>query len=179
MEPYIAISTINDFLYCPRSLYMHIALGEITPSSFHDTPQTKGNEMHASIDEKRYSNKKNILQGVNIYSEELKVQGKLDIFDTSTGELIERKARLKNIFEGQIMQLYSEYYCLIEMGYKPKTIAFYSMEDNKKYFITMPTEKDKQRLKEIINKMQNYTYDKLLKHHCDHCDNNIYSPLGW
>ena len=179
MEPYIAISTINDFLYCPRSLYMHIAAGDITPASYHETPQVRGKAAHEAIELKRYSNRKSVLQNMNIFSEELGIQGKLDIFDAETGELIERKAKIKKLYEGHYMQLYAEYFCLVEMGHKPTKLAFYSMLDNKKYPVSPPTEKDKARLKEIITEMQNYTPEKLLKHHCANCDSNIYSPLSW
>lgn len=179
MEPYIAISTINDFLYCPRSLYMHIAAGDITPASYHETPQVQGKAVHEAIELNRYSNRKSVLQNMSIFSEELGIQGKLDIFDTETGELIERKAKLKKLYEGHYMQLYAEYFCLIEMGYKPTKLAFYSLLDNKKYPVPLPTEKDKARLKEIVTEMQNYTPEKLLNHHCANCDSNIYSPLSW
>lgn len=179
MEPYIAISTINDFLYCPRSLYMHLAAGDITPASYHDVPQTHGNAAHAAVDDKRYSNRKDIMQGKSIYSEKLGIQGKLDTFDVSTGELVERKAKLHKIYEGHRMQLYAQYYCLLEMGYRPEKLAFYSMDDNKKYPVPLPTEKDKARLQQIITEMQSYTPEKLLAHRCANCDQNIYSALGW
>lgn len=179
VEQYIAISTINDFLYCPRSLYMHLAAGDITPGSYHDTPQTQGNAAHAATDARRYSNRASVLMAMNIYSEELGIQGKLDVFDTATGELVERKARLKQIYEGHLMQLYAQYYCLWEMGHEPKKLAFYSMADNKKYPVAMPAPKDKQRLQEIISRMRQYGPEKLLAHHCANCDNNIYSALSW
>jgi CRISPR-associated protein Cas4 len=179
MEPLIAISTINDFLFCPRSLYMHVAAGDISPKSYQDTPQINGNEAHAAVDERRYSNRKNILQGMNIYSEELGIQGKLDTFDTETGELVERKAKISQVYEGYYMQLYAEYFCLLEMGYRPKKLAFYSMKNNKKYKVKVPAEKETHRLKEIITEMQNFTPEKLLAHHCANCDNNIYAALSW
>lgn len=179
MEPYIAISTINDFLYCPRSLYMHIAAGDITPASYHETPQVQGKAAHEAIELNCYSNRKSVLQNMNIFSEELGIQGRLDIVDTGAGELIERKAKIKKLYEGHYMQLYAEYFCLVEMGYKPAKLAFYSMQDNKKYMIPLPTDKDKERLKQIINNMQNYTPEKLLKHYCANCYSNIYSALNW
>ena len=179
MEPLIAISTINDFLYCPRSLYMHIAAGDITPASYHDTPQIRGNELHSAIEEGRYSHRKNIWQATPIYSEELQLYGKLDTYDTATRELVERKAHLTRIYEGYLMQLYAEYYCLIEMGETPKKLAFYSMLDNKKYPVPLPSNEDKQRLLSILDNMRSYTPEKLLEHHCSHCDNNIYAPLSW
>jgi CRISPR-associated protein Cas4 len=179
MEPLIAISTINDFLFCPRSLYMHLAAGDISPASYQDTPQTNGNAAHATTDEKRYSNHASVLQSMDIYCESLGIQGKLDVFDTETGALTERKARLKQIHEGYLMQLYAEYYCLRDMGYHPKKLAFYSIEDNKRYPVKLPTKENKLRLEEIITEMQNYTTAKLLKHRCAHCNDNIYAGLTW
>ncbi len=179
MEPNIAISTINDFLFCPKSLYMHQAAGRINPTTYHSTPQTRGNALHASIDNQSYSDKKSILQGANIYCQELGIYGKLDTFNVDTGELVERKAEIKHIYEGYLMQLYSEYFCLREMGYEVKTIGFYSMVDNKKYSIEPPGEVEKQRLEEILDNMRNFDEQKLLDHRCPNCDNNIYSGLSW
>jgi CRISPR-associated exonuclease Cas4 len=179
MEPIIAISTINDFLFCPRSLYLHMAAGELDASTYHAAPQVNGKARHDAIDNKRYSNRKNILQGMSIYSEKLQVQGKLDTFNTETGELIERKALLHTIYSGYYMQLYAEYFCLVEMGYQPKSLAFYSIENNKRYSVPAPGETEKNRLKKVIADMQNFNTEKLLAHHCPNCDNNIYAPLGW
>jgi len=158
---------------------MHLAAGDITPANYHKTPQVRGNEAHSAVDEKRYSNRKNVLQNMNIFSAELGIQGKIDTFDMETGELIERKAKLNKIFEGHLMQIYAQYFCLLEMGYRPTKLFFYSMSDNKKYPIKLPKDKDKQRLKETIKEMQNYTPEKLLSHHCANCDDNIYSALSW
>ncbi|MFZ1248804.1 MAG: type V CRISPR-associated protein Cas4 [Candidatus Saccharimonadales bacterium] len=179
MEPFIAISTINDFLFCPRSLYMHQAAGDIAPTSYQAAPQVRGKAMHEAIDTGRYSHRKTVLQGTPIFSEKLQIQGKLDTFDTATGELIERKAHLTQVYEGYMWQLYAEYFCLREMGYDPTSLAFYSTQDNKKHPVRLPTEADKTQLKRIIQDMQTYNAEKLLAHHCPRCNHNIYAPLGW
>lgn len=158
---------------------MHLAAGDIDPKSYHEKPQTRGNEVHAAVDERRYSNRREILQNISIYSEELQVQGKLDTFNTKTGELTERKADIQQIYEGNLVQLYAEYFCLQEMGYSPKRIAFYSVLNNKKHFVDIPGDQEKQRLKQIINEMQHFTPRQLLAHHCSNCNKNIYSPLSW
>lgn len=158
---------------------MHLAAGDITPASYHDAPQIKGNEMHAAVDQRRYSNRKEILQGLAIYSEELQIQGRLDTFNTKTGELVERKAHITTMYPGYYLQLYAEYFCLLEMGHRPKKLAFYSMQDNKKYPVKPPGEAEKQQLQDTIRQMQTYTPEQLLHHHCSNCDSNIYSPLSW
>lgn len=179
MEPAIAISTINDFLYCPRSLYMHLAAGDIMPATYHAAPQKRGQEVHAAIEERRYSHRQTILQAKAIASQELQIQGKLDTFNSTTGELVERKTKITQIHEGNRLQLYAQYYCLLEMGYTPRTLAIYSVEDNKKYLIPLPKSADKARLQDVIRQMQAYTPEQLLAHHCPNCDTNIYSPLSW
>lgn len=156
-----------------------MAAGDISPASYHETPQVRGNEMHSSIDNGRYSHRKNIWQGTPIFSEELQIQGKLDTYNSGTGDLVERKARLQHIYEGYLLQLYAEYYCLLEMGEQPKHLAFYSMLDNKKYPVELPTIIEKQRLINVLDSMRSYTSDMLLRHKCSHCENNIYTPLSW
>jgi CRISPR-associated protein Cas4 len=135
--------------------------------------------MHDAIDKKQYSTRKAILQGKSIYCEELGIAGKLDTFDTTSGELVERKALIKDIYEGYKMQLYAEYYCLKEMGYKPTKLAFYSMTDNRKYSLPIPKLPDKKRLAQILDEMRSFTLDDLRKHCCPHCKNSIYNALDW
>lgn len=158
---------------------MHIAAGEVAQSTYHDFPQIRGQEVHAAIDEKRYSNRKNVIQSLPIYSEELQVLGKIDTFSLDTNELVERKAKIRHVYEGYLMQLYAQYYCLLEIGYLPKKLALYSMLDNRKYPIAPPSLKEKLRLKAIISEMQKYTVKDMLEHECARCANNIYSPLSW
>lgn len=179
MEQNIAISTINDFLFCPKSLYMHMAAGELNPATYHDVPQTRGNALHSAIDNKTYSSRKDIMQGASIYSEELGIYGKLDTFDKKGGELTERKSKVSEIYEGYLMQLYAEYFCLVEMGYDVKSISIYSMLDNKKHKFASPGEREKNRLKEILQQMRDFNEEDVLKHKCNHCSNNIYSGLNW
>ena len=39
MEDYIAISTLNDFIFCPYSIYLHNVYMETDESVYHATPQ--------------------------------------------------------------------------------------------------------------------------------------------
>ena len=41
--------------------------------------------------------------------------GKVDMFKKKEKILIERKYQLKQVFQGQIYQLWAQYFCLLEM----------------------------------------------------------------
>jgi len=179
MESYIPISKINDFLYCPKSLYLHLMYESFDESLFHDKPQTEGRLNHQSIEEKTYSTAKRFIVGKEVYSEKYKIMGKIDIYDTETKTLIERKTKIKQIFDGYKFQLYAQYFCLKEMGYKVKRIILRSLKDNKNYEIPLPTQKDEKEFEDLINKIWNFDYKQLINHHCSRCNNNIYSVLNW
>jgi len=179
MESYIPISKINDFLYCPKSLYLHLMYEDFDESLFHDKPQTEGRLNHQSIEEKRYSTAKRFLIGKEVYSEKYKIMGKIDIYDTETKTLIERKTKVKKIFDGYIYQLYAQYFCLKEMGYDIQKIVLHSLKDNKNYEILLPTQKDEKEFEELINKIWSFDSKQLINHHCPKCDKSIYGILSW
>ena len=90
---------------------------------YHATPQTKGRIAHETVDTKTASNKKNDLQSLPIYSAKFRLMGKVDIFKQKEKLLIERKYNLKQIYQGQIYQLWAQYFCLQEMGYEVENKA--------------------------------------------------------
>lgn len=42
MDDYIPISTLNDFIFCPYSIYLHNVYMDTDEGLYHATPQTKG-----------------------------------------------------------------------------------------------------------------------------------------
>ena len=110
MEETILISQLNDFIFCPVSIYFHKLYGNLERRLYQGEKQIKGEYAHSSIDNKYYSTRKDVLQGVDIYSEELNLRGKIDIFDIKTGVLTERKNTIKTIYDGYVFQLYAQYY---------------------------------------------------------------------
>ena len=42
MDDYISISTLNDFIFCPYSIYLHNVYMESDEGLYHATPQTRG-----------------------------------------------------------------------------------------------------------------------------------------
>ena len=50
-ESYILISTLNDFIFCPYSIYLHNVYESTDESLFHATPQAQGCITHETVDE--------------------------------------------------------------------------------------------------------------------------------
>ena len=109
MDDYIAISTLNDFVFCPYSIYLHNVYMETDEGVYHASPQTRGKIAHKTVDEKRTSNRADELQSLPVISHTYRLMGKIDIYRRREKKLIERKYQLKNIFQGQIFQLWAQY----------------------------------------------------------------------
>ena len=144
---------------------------------YHATPQTKGRIAHESIDTKTASNKKNDLQSLPVYSSRFKLMGKVDIFKQKEKLLIERKYSLKQIFQGQIYQLWAQYFCLQEMGYEVEQIAFYEISTNKTTLIPLPTEKEIRDFESFIKVFHRFNPGENLHINPNKCKHCIYSNL--
>ncbi len=179
MEQYIQISKINDFAYCPASLYLHTMYEGFSEKTYHNKPQTVGKLKHEAIDEKTYSSESRFMIGIEIYSQKYGIMGKIDIYDKETQTLIERKAKINKIYDGYRYQLYGQYFCLAEMGYPVKKLVLRSLSDNKKYELPVPSEKERMEFEKILNDIKNFDPKQLLSHRCPKCSQSIYGPLGW
>lgn len=180
MEPYIPISFLNDFIFCPRSIYFHQLYGKLDKQVYQQQPQIAGQAAHVSIEGKTYSTRKTVLQGIEIYCEQYKICGKIDIFDISTGKLTERKRQIKTIYDGYIFQVYAQYYALTEMGYKVNSIALHDIIHNKSYPIPLPCEDREMQLKfeALINQINCFDMnDQNFTPNTKKCLNCIYSNL--
>ncbi len=179
MESYIQISKINDFLYCPLSLYLHIAYDELDKREYQETAQIAGKIVHENIEKGEYSSAKRFLQGANVYCEKYNIAGKIDIYDKKEKFLIERKNKIKEVYLGYKYQLYAEYFCMKEMGYEVKKLFLHSLSDNKRYKILLPKKDEISGFEKTLEKMQNFKPEDIAKHSCKNCMNNIYSPIAW
>ncbi|MFY7936393.1 MAG: type V CRISPR-associated protein Cas4 [Flavobacterium sp.] len=138
MENYLPISYINDFIFCPRSIYNHQMYQNRDELIYQGEVQTEGKDAHEKIDTKAYSDKKRILQNYEVYSSHYQIFGKLDIFDIDKGLLSERKNNIKTIYDGYIFQLYAQYFGLTEMGYTVTNMVLYDFSKNRSYPIDLP-----------------------------------------
>lgn len=137
-DDYILISTLNDFVFCPYSIYLHNVYMDTDTDMYHAFPQVKGRAVHASVDAKQTSGKSSIIESLNVVSHKYGLMGKIDVLDCSTGRLTERKNNLKHIFQGQIYQLWAQYLCLEEMGYTVKSLFFYEVSTKRHIGIQFP-----------------------------------------
>ncbi len=135
MHQTIQISKINDYVFCPHSLFFHSVYDDFDKKTYQQIPQIKGSLNHKVIDRQEYSSKKRYLQGLYVFSEKYNLSGKIDIYDVSSKSLIERKSRIKKIYDGYVFQLLAQKICLEEMGYQVDQLILHSLEDNKRYCI--------------------------------------------
>ncbi len=173
MNDYIPLSTLNDFIFCPYSIYLHSVYMDADEDVYKATPQTKGTLAHKGVDEKTGSTRKADLMSLPVYSDELGISGKIDVFHQDKRLLVERKNNLKQIFRGQIYQLWGQYFCLREMGYEVERLAFYEISTNKMMPVQLPGEEGKAELISFIEQFKTYnplsTSFKVNPNKCIHC----------
>lgn len=177
MHDYISISALNDFIFCPYSIYLHNVYSGGDEQLVHATPQTQGKAAHAAIDEKTYSSRKDEITALSVFSSELGVIGKIDLYKRKEKSLIERKYQLITIYQGQIYQLWAQYFCMIEMGYQIDHLAFYAIATNKTFPIDIPTEKDKAELINFIHQFKQYDPSQEINVNTNKCAHCIYCNL--
>ena len=175
----ISISNLNDFIFCPVSIYFHSLDDETEKITYQCEFQINGSAAHEAVDNGRYSDKKAILQSTSVYCDKYGVYGKIDTFDVDRGVLTERKKRIQTVFDGYVFQLYAQYFALSEMGYKVKELRLYSSDDNKVYPVLLP-EKDLEmysKFESLINEMQTFNFNNFKQTNPLKCKNCIYEPL--
>lgn len=177
MEDYIQISKLNDFVFCPYSIYLHSVYENFNAKTYHRAAQTVGKIAHEPVDTKTYTTSAHILQGMEICSERLGIMGKIDTFNVKTGLLVERKYKVKKIFDGYRYQLYAQMICLREMGYEVRALAIHSLSDNKRYKIPLPDEEELQKMKNLVEKMKNYHPAVPKRKNAKKCAQCVYQPL--
>jgi CRISPR-associated protein Cas4 len=180
MESYIPISFLNDYIFCPRSIYFHQLYGHLNTELYQQTAQVAGTEAHAAVDEGRYSTRATVLQGLEVYSERYGLCGKIDTFDTRTGKLTERKRKIDVIYDGYMLQVYAQCHALREMGHTVRKINFYDMSRNKVHPVPLPEDHPamQEKLEEVVEGLRNFDleapgFEPVLAK----CQNCIYSNL--
>lgn len=177
MESYIPISTINDFVFCPRSIYFNKLYQRYNESMYHETAQKEGKIVHESIDQKKYSSEKKWITSLDVYSQKYGLCGKIDMLNTDTHTLIERKNKILKIYDGYKYQLWAQMFCLQEMGYTVEKLYLHSLSDNKRTEIEKPKWYELERFEKIIEKMHTYNIFDSFVPNPNKCDKCIYREL--
>ncbi len=180
MEPYIPITMLNDFIFCPRSIYFHNVHGALGAKMIHRKPQTEGRLAHESIDSESYSSRSDILIGVEVYSATYNVMGKIDLFEISTGRLIERKNRIAVIYDGYVFQVYAQCFALREMGYSVKEIVLRDRTRNKNHPVPLPEDDPAMtaKFRDVLEELNRFDLnDPSFEPNPEKCLNCIYSNL--
>lgn len=168
---------LNDFIFCPYSIYLHNVYMETDETLYHAPPQIRGKIAHKTIDNKTASNVKKDLQSLPVYSDRFKIMGKIDIYRDKDKLLIERKYQLKQIFKGQIYQLWAQYICLTEMGYEIKQLAFYEISTHKTIPIPLPNDNGIKEFSCFIETFHNFNPEKPININPNKCKHCIYCNL--
>ena len=173
MTDYISLSVLNDFVFCPYSIYLHQVYMEADEDLYKATPQTQGSIAHQPVDSKTASSRKSNLMSLPVYSEVLGITGKIDIFKQDTGKLIERKYCLKQIFRGHYYQLWGQYFCMTEMGYAVNELAFYEICSNTMIPVALPGKAEREEMERFIQRIRAFdpSHDifSINANKCRHC----------
>lgn len=177
MDDYILITELNDYVFCPISIYFHKLYGNMDKRLFQDLPQINGTKAHETVDTKSYAGA-DVIKALDVYSDVYRLAGKIDIYDKNKKSLSERKKHVNVIYDGYIFQLYAQYYCMTEMGYEVEQLSIYSIDDNKKYNILLPEENPemKDKFESVINEMREFDYANFSQSNALKCCNCIYEP---
>lgn len=179
MEQYITFAELDDFIFCPLSLYYHSMFKDRNQLTYQSIDQTGGKFAHKSVDEKQLTTRKDIIQSLEVYSEKYNLMGKIDTYYIKTKHLVERKKLIKQVYDGYIFQLFAQYFSMIEMGYEVEKMSFYSIQDHKFYKQELPY-KDLfmlNKFEKTIDEIRTFNPEKFIQNNMNKCKRCIYSTL--
>lgn len=176
MDDLIRITMLNDYVFCPASIYFHNLYGSRDVMLYQEKAQLDGTKAHETIDNESYLKSRKVLTGLEVFSETYGLIGKIDLYDTKNHSLTERKKRIKTIYDGYVFQIYAQYFCMKEMGFRVDELFLYSMEDNKKYKLPLPNENPEMLLKfkKVIEELKTTSIDDFKQTNPEKCKHCIY-----
>ena len=178
MDDLLAISKLNDFIFCPASIYFHGLYEGVDVMSYTGKAQMYGLKQHERIDDNNYMYAK-ALSAINVCSLEYGLVGKIDKYFTEECRLVESKAKIKTVYDGYVFQLYAQYFCLAEMGFEVKSLALYSISDNKSFEVELPENNPKmmQKFLKLIASIRNFKLEDFSCSNKEKCTNCIYANM--
>lgn len=175
-EP-IIISNLNDFVFCPVSIYFHQLYDGVEKTLYQNSDQINGTKAHESVDNATYR-PSSTLCSVEVFSEKYNLIGKIDIYEKESCTLIERKKKIKTIYDGYVFQIYAQYFAFTEMGYPVRKLIIRSMDDNKNYFIPLPKDDQEmfEKFEKVIRSIEDFDFDSFHQNNVQKCQHCIYEP---
>lgn len=177
MDDHITISSLNDFIFCPYSIYLHNVYMDTDEMMYHAVPQTRGRIAHESIDHKKAGNRREVVPSLPVYSTKYKLMGRVDLYHRKEKMLVERKYQLKRIYQGQIYQLWAQYLCLIEMGYEVEKLAIYEISTNRMIPVPIPDSTEIAKFEDFIKRFRQFDPRLQIPVNPNKCKHCIYSNL--
>lgn len=174
MENFLTITTLNDFVFCPYSIYLHEVYNPNKEEVYHGKDQSKGKRLHYFIE-----NNQEVKDFKHAYviSTDLKIYGKIDDYNCLQKELIEYKSKASTVYKGYYYQIWAQYYCLKEMGIQVNKLAFYDFSKGSKISLPLPTHYNLLELKNHIIKVQNFDFTSEIKINPNKCNRCVYKNL--
>ena len=179
MEPYITLSFLNDFIFCPRSIYFHQLYGGLNHELYKQKPQIAGTAAHKPIGDKSYAHAKifcriwKYFQRNTIFVEKL-------MCSIARRASTERKREIKTIYDGYVFQVYAQCHALREMGYAVNEIVIHDLVHNKNYPIPLPENNLEMQMKfeKLIQGINCFKIDSAeFEPNRSKCERCIYSQL--
>lgn len=182
METYLPITYLNDFVFCPYSIYLHQVFDGNEEEVYSARPQQFGKSAHSDIDSfeetkvsKKTENK--VLKGIYVISNKLGVYGKIDTLFVKQKKLVESKYQIKILYRGYYYQLWAQYFALKEMGFEVNEILFHSIKDRQDFPVSIPDKSDEEELRNHIRKIARFDFEAELIVNPVKCSHCIYAAL--
>ena len=177
MESPISITMLNDFVFCPISIYFHNLYDGVERNLYQGKSQINGTKAHETIDNSTLKNSKTLIYAKEVYCEKYNLFGKIDCYNVQNKTLIERKKRVFTIYDGYVYQLYAQYFAMTEMGYAVEKLVIHSIDDNKNYVIDLPNQNQimLQKFENIILQINDFEIDNYRQTNPEKCKKCIYS----
>lgn len=172
MDDYLPISLLNDFTFCPYSIYLHQVYMETDEGLYKALPQTRGTLAHEAVDRRTYSSRKDVLASLTVCSHTLRLTGQIDLYRQDSRTLVERKYHIRELYRGQVYQLWAQYFCMTEMGYGVDHLAFHATASNRTIPVALPQEAERKELEALIEKIRTFDPGKATaagRNKCLHC----------
>jgi CRISPR-associated exonuclease Cas4 len=177
MEAYLQITYLNDFVFCPYSVYLHQVFDNNVQELYSASPQQRGKSAHLDIDSFEKPELPHLLSGIYVISNKFRVYGKLDKFYVKEKKLVESKYEIKTLYRGYYYQIWAQYFALLEMGFDVEQLYFYEIKTKKYYQIPIPGVKEADELINHIRKIARFDFEAPININPAKCKHCIYASL--